>query len=84
MAMNTTKGKALSTRRAIPPETIDLLRASDGSTHIALPQQGRVAVLKDSVAAQALLERSNKAESVLLQTLRVDEREFLVFQLPIA
>ncbi len=83
MAMTTSKGRTLASKRALPPETLNLLRASDGSVHVPLPQRGRVAALKDSVAAQALLEQSNRAESILLQTLKVDEREFLVFQLPL-
>jgi hypothetical protein len=84
MAMTPSKGRVLASKRALPPETLDLLRASDGSVHVPLPQRGRVAALKDGVAAQALLEQSNKAESTLLQTLKVDEREFLVFQLPLS
>jgi hypothetical protein len=83
MAMKKTQGRTLSTRRVLPSNILDLLRTSDGSTHIPLPQNGQVAALKESGASKALLDGSF-GQATPLRTIMVDGRKFLVFQLPLA
>ena len=84
MAMTPSKGRTLSTRRAIPKEILDLLRSSDGTSSLPLAQRGQVAALKGSSAAQALLDQTNSGRVTILRSIKVDGREFLVFQLPLS